>query len=133
MGQAIFQYSQTTEKIHVNVIPFYLPEKSEPEEKKYFYAYKVKITNNSGEDVQLLSRKWVIRDGNGTERVVSGEGVLGKMPFIKKGSNYEYTSFCPLRTTTGNMRGKFEMIDSHGEHFWITIPLFFLRHPITFQ
>jgi ApaG protein len=58
---------------------------------------------------------------------VSGPGVVGHQPKIRPGESFEYESFCPLPTPTGNMRGTYQMIDEAGKEIDIRIPLFFLR------
>lgn len=42
--------------------------------------------------------------------VCRGPGVVGETPVLKPGDVYEYTSACPLSTSTGSMKGEFEMI-----------------------
>ena len=120
-------YTETTENVMVSVWPAYVPEKSSPEKKYYFFAYKVKIKNNNTVTVQLLNRHWVITDGAGKIEEVRGPGVVGEQPVINPGEDYEYVSACPLTTPTGNMRGRYTLIDINGKKFEVNIPLFFLR------
>lgn len=133
MPAMVHSYRDVTEDIVVEVTPHYVPEKSAPESDYYFFAYAVSITNNSTTRIKLLGRHWVIRDGRKAERYVNGEGLVGKQPTLAVGENFEYTSFCPLSTPTGNMRGKFEVQDQFGDRFWIKVPLFFFRRPETFH
>lgn len=127
-----FQYSETTEYIQVEAAPFYIPERSSPVDNYYFYAYTIRITNHGQQKVQLLSRHWMIRNGKREENEVRGEGVVGEKPFIEPGESYQYTSFCPITTATGNMRGKFKFRNEADLDFWVKIPVFFLRKPETF-
>ena len=120
-------YSAQTHGILVEVEPVFLPERSDVARRFYFFAYTVRITNNSNKPCQLLNRHWMIRDGRGHEEDVRGEGVVGEQPHLAPGTHYEYTSACPLRTPTGNMRGSYEMVDAEGAHFSVAIPLFFLN------
>ena len=85
------------------------------------------ITNNGTAAAQLMSRHWIITDGNGKVEEVKGAGVVGEQPVLKPGATFEYTSFCPLPTATGNMRGTYQMLDEKGNHYNAKIPLFFLR------
>ena len=128
-----FRYQQSSEGITITVTPHYVSEKSAPENDYYFFAYQVLVENDSSERVQLISRHWIIRDGQKRERFINGEGVTGKRPFIEPGEIFEYQSFCPLSTATGNMRGKFEFVNELGEKFWRPIPLFFFRTPESFK
>jgi ApaG protein len=125
-------YIENTEQIEVTVTPLYVEEKSNPAADYYFFAYNIAVENLSDTPVRLLSRQWIIRDGAKAERYVNGEGVVGQKPFIPPGEIFRYTSFCPLSTPTGNMRGKFEMEDNKGNRFWVRVPVFFFRLPESF-
>lgn len=125
-------YSATTENIQVEVNPIYVPERSAPENNQYFYAYKIRITNHGDFKCRVIHRHWKIKDGNGKVYEVQGSGVIGEQPMIGPGEHYEYTSFCPLHSPYGNMRGKYQMIDEFGNRFWVEVPLFFFRKPETF-
>ena len=125
-------YRETTENTEVEVSPFFVPEQSNKEDMYYLYGYDVKITNNHPFPIQLLSREWTIRDGNRHTEYIQGEGILGEQPTIEPGQTHQYTSFCPLQTPTGNMRGKYEFKDHQGQTFWLNVPVFFFRPPYTF-
>jgi ApaG protein len=121
------QYCAITEGIRVEVQPEYLEEHSRPESNYYFFSYRVRITNEGKAETQVLSRHWVITDGNGMVHEVRGPGVVGQKPVIEPGGSFEYSSFCPLSTPTGNMRGWFQVIAGHKKEVEVKIPLFFLR------
>lgn len=121
-------YVEETRKILVVAEPQYLPEQSRPEQSLYVYAYTVTISNRGPEAVQLLSRHWLITDGTGSTREVKGEGVIGQQPVLQPGESYQYSSFSPIATPTGNMRGSYTMkVLPSEETFQARIPLFFLR------
>jgi len=124
--QILHSYSQTSHDIAVSVVPTFVPEKSNQRD-IFFFQYEVKISNTSKKPIQLLSRHWIIRSGDGEIQEVKGKGVVGECPFIGAGETYSYKSFCPLPVATGNMRGSFGIIDHQGQHKVIKIPLFFLR------
>jgi ApaG protein len=128
--QAVEYYFEETQDILVEVEPYFVPERSNPEHKQYFYAYKIKITNNGNAACRIIHRHWKIKDGNGKTYDVQGSGVVGEQPMLKTGESFEYTSFCPLHSPYGNMRGKYQMIDEFGNRFWIAVPLFFFRPPM---
>lgn len=111
----------------------YIEARSKPELGLYFYAYTIKITNIGESTCQLMGRHWIIRDGSGKEDQVKGEGVVGEKPILRPGESYQYTSACPLKTPTGNMRGKYIMEREDHSTFEVNIPLFFLRPPHTFH
>jgi ApaG protein len=124
-------YRAVTRQIEVSVEPFYLPDRSAPEESRYFWAYRVTIDNQSAELVQLLSRYWHITDGVGRIEEVRGPGVVGEQPELGPGDSYQYTSGCPLSTPSGIMVGHYTMRNRRGETFDIDIPAFSLDLPGT--
>ena len=108
----------------------FVPELSNKKDSLFYFSYKVNIHNNSSEKVQLLSRHWDIKDALGRDRVVDGEGVVGQKPIINPGSNFEYQSYCPLKTSFGFMEGFYTMKDEGGEYFKTPIPpAFVARFP----
>ncbi|MEO3998083.1 Co2+/Mg2+ efflux protein ApaG [Mesorhizobium sp. CAU 1732] len=122
-------YRTTTRSIEVEVEPFYLADRSEPEESRFVWGYRVTIANNSHEPVQLVSRYWRITDGLGRVEEVRGPGVVGEQPELQPGDSYQYTSGCPLRTPSGLMVGVYTMRDSDGAFFDVDIPAFSLDLP----
>jgi ApaG protein len=120
-------YYEVTQGIEVEVIPEYLPDESSPMESRFVFAYHVTITNRGETEVQLMSRHWIITDGQGVTHEVEGPGVIGEQPKLKPGQKHQYSSFCPLSTPTGNMRGTYQMVNHLGAQFDVKIPLFFLR------
>lgn len=120
-------YSEITRDIRVEVEPAFVPEHSAPADQYFFFSYRVRITNQGEKPAQLVRRHWTITDGKGKIHQVDGEGVVGQKPKLEPGETFEYSSFCPLPTPTGNMRGNYRMLSDGGEEFAIRIPLFFLR------
>ena len=118
-----------TRGIRVVVESIYVPERSEPRESYFFFAYTVTITNEGSETAQLMSREWVITDSDGNTERVSGPGVVGEQPVMKPGQGFEYTSFCPLRTSFGSMQGAYTMRTESGEIFEARIDPFTLAVP----
>lgn len=118
-----------TRGIRVQVESAYVAERSEPRENYFFFAYRVSIANEGGDTAQLISREWIITDSDGnTERVV-GPGVVGEQPLLKPGESFEYTSFCPLRTSFGSMQGAYTMRTLNGDTFEAHIAPFDLAVP----
>ena len=79
--------------------------------------------------MQLLNRHWQITDGLGRIQEVRGPGVVGEQPVLRPGEAFEYTSGCPLNTSTGIMVGTYEMETLDGERFDVDIPAFSLDSP----
>lgn len=122
-------YRETTRAIQVTVEPTFVETESEPEEGRYFWAYKIEIANLGQEVVQLRSRHWRITDANGRTEEVRGAGVVGKQPVLRPGETFAYTSGCPLPTPSGIMVGTYQMQAENGEMFAIAIPAFSLDLP----
>lgn len=118
-----------TQGIKVSVEPFYTPEQSEPDAGKYVFAYRITIENEGDESAQLLTRHWIIKDALHNIEEVRGEGVVGEMPILEPGAAFEYSSWCPLRTEYGTMRGTYGMIRPDGEIFEAVIAPFVLMPP----
>src|SRR5258706_16149078 len=117
----------TTDEITISVKPVYLEDQSDFMERKFVFAYFVRIENKGKEAVQLLRRHWLINHGGGRVEEVEGEGVVGKQPTIKPGEVHEYNSFCVLDTFEGTMEGTYLIQRTNGEYFRATIPKFVLR------
>lgn len=123
------RFSETTEGITVTVTPIYLEHESYPVMRHYMWAYHVNIENNSPHTVQLLTRHWVITDGLGQVTEVKGDGVVGDQPTLKPGDTHEYSSSTYLNTSSGIMKGTYQMIDEKKREFDIVIPTFSLDSP----
>ncbi|HKR16840.1 Co2+/Mg2+ efflux protein ApaG [Rhizorhapis sp.] len=126
---SLFPFSETTRDVIVRVSVSFLPEQSEPERGRWFWAYHIRIENKGEEPVQLLTRRWVITDGRGVQHLVEGEGVVGEQPVIQPGAAYDYVSGCPLSTPTGAMQGSYHMLLASGKTFDAAIPRFSLIAP----
>ena len=122
-------YRAETHDIEVTVEPFYLEEQSEPEESRYVWGYRIVIANKSNETVQLRHRFWRITDAVGQINEVSGPGVVGEQPVLEPGQSFEYSSGCPLDTSSGMMVGRYRMERDSGESFMVDIPAFSLDVP----
>jgi len=118
-----------TNGVRIIVKPRYVPEQSEPAESQYLFAYHITIRNEGIETVQLLSRHWVITNGEGKTDEVRGPGVVGYQPTLKSGEEFQYTSGCPLGTPVGTMHGSFQMTTENGAQFDAVIDAFRLAVP----
>lgn len=86
-----------TDKVRVSLTSSYRPERSESSQDKYCFAYNIRITNESENPIQLVSRRFEIQSvGLPHKDVVSGPGVTGRQPILKPGESFEYTSTAPL-------------------------------------
>ena len=119
-------YRTVTRNIEVVVTPRFVADRSSPENKDFFWAYTISITNKGDDTVQLKTRHWRITDAHGRQQEVRGAGVVGEEPVLKAGEVFEYTSGVPLQTPSGFMTGTYGMVTVSGEHFDVDIPAFSL-------
>jgi ApaG protein len=119
----------TTEGIRIEVNSAFVPERSDPVQGVYFYSYRIRIVNEGAAAARLVSRHWIITDGFGNVEEVRGAGVVGQQPRLAPGEAHEYTSFCPLKTPLGAMRGTYHMVRDDGSSFEAEIGEFALEWP----
>ena len=127
----MFTSEAVTRGVRVHVVSQYDGERSEPARNQWFFLYTIRITNEGPEAVQLLTRHWIITDGEGKVEEVRGPGVVGKQPILKPGESFEYTSGCPLSTPFGVMEGTYQMMAENGERFDAKVAPFTLSEPYT--
>ena len=99
-------------QLTVAVRPEYLPDQSEPAAEHYVFAYHVTITNTGRVAAQVVSRHWIITDGDGREEQVKGLAVVGYQPVLKPGEKFEYTSGTPLRPSREVLAERSETIQT---------------------
>lgn len=116
-------------QIDVSVVTRYLPEQSQPEQSRFAFAYNVTIVNNGQVPAQLLSRHWLITDGNGQVQEVRGAGVVGEQPLIAPGASHSYSSGTLMATQVGTMQGSYQMLAEDGIRFDAPIAPFRLAVP----
>lgn len=125
----VMTFEHTSEGVHIAVQSYFLDEQSRPEESLYVWAYRVKVTNDLDEPVQLINRHWIITDGHGETQEVKGVGVVGEQPMLGPGDSFVYTSGTPLYAPTGFMHGSYDMRTVTGRMFQADIPAFSLDSP----
>lgn len=119
--------TKTTLGIRISVQSQYQEAYSRPDQRHYFFSYRISIENTTEDTVQLLSRRWLIFDSSFSHHEVEGEGVVGEQPVIGPGETYTYESACNLTTDMGSMVGAYVMerlVDS--TTFEVNIPEFSL-------
>ena len=90
-------------RIEVQPVAQFIPEQSDPDERRYLFAYTITITNVGEVAAQLVSRHWIITDAHNAVQEVRGLGVVGKQPLLKPGESFRYTSGSSLTTPVGTM------------------------------
>ena len=122
-------YNQTSNDVRITVTPSFLVDQSAPEDNVYVWAYHVIIENLGNDTVQLMTRYWRITNALGELQEVRGDGVIGEQPVLAPGDMFEYTSGCPLSTSSGFMVGSYQMKAGDGSTFEADIPAFSLDSP----
>jgi len=125
-SQSALGSEATTHGVFVGVEPFFLAEHSRPEANQFVFAYRIRIRNASDQPVRLLERRWTIVDSEGVQRLVRGEGVIGKKPSLAPDEEFVYASYCPLHTRWGTMEGEFLMQRDDGDVIRVRVARFFL-------
>lgn len=115
--------------IQVSVETEFLADQSDPDSQRWVFAYHITIRNEGTVSARLLTRHWIITDGEDRVQEVHGEGVIGEQPHIAPGQAFSYTSGAILETEVGSMRGSYQMIGEDGAHFDAQVPMFTLAVP----
>ena len=116
-------------QVDVSVVTRYLADQSQPDQDRFAFAYTITVQNNGEVAAKLLSRHWVITDGDGHVEQVRGEGVVGQQPLIDAGKSHTYTSGTVMTTKVGTMQGTYQMLADDGKHFDAVIKPFRLAVP----
>jgi ApaG protein len=116
-------------QVDVSVVTHYLADQSQPEQDRFAFAYTITVQNNGQMPARLISRHWVITDGDGHVEEVRGAGVVGQQPLIDTGKSHTYSSGTVMTTKVGNMQGTYEMVAEDGKHFDAVIKPFRLAVP----
>jgi ApaG protein len=119
----------TTYQVDVSVVSEFLPDQSDGDAKRWVFAYHVTIANHGQQTARLLTRHWVITDGEERVQEVHGEGVIGQQPSIAPGQSFSYSSGAILETVVGSMYGSYQMLSEDGTCFDADIPAFTLAAP----
>lgn len=117
------------DNVAIEVTSQYQAEQSDPDSNRFVFAYHITITNRNPQPVQLLSRRWLIVDGDQKTQEVEGEGVVGEQPVIAADDSYSYTSGAVLATSVGSMQGHYNMVTDDGDEFIAPISPFTLARP----
>jgi ApaG protein len=118
-------------KLQIKVQVTYLSEQSQPNQQQYVYSYTISIRNQGENQVQLLSRHWLISDETGKIEEIFGKGILGEQPYISPNETLKYTSNIILKTPTGTMKGNYQFINQQNELFEQAVNEFVLSKPYT--
>ena len=115
--------------IQVEPVSTYVADQSDPSREQFVFAYTIRITNTGTVAAKLVSRHWVITDGEHRVQEVRGPGVVGQQPLLAPGESFRYTSGCVMETPVGTMHGSYQMLAPDGHRFNATIAPFMLAMP----
>ena len=120
-------------RYEITVVPkaSFLADRSDPAKNEYVFSYTITITNTGTVAAKLVSRHWIITDGEHRVQEVRGPGVVGEQPLLAPGQSFEYTSGASLATPVGTMHGSYRMVAADGCEFDAEIPSFTLSVPRT--
>ena len=121
--------SEPRYQVDVSVVTRYLPEQSQPEHDRFAFAYTITVKNNGSIPAKLLSRHWIITDGDGHTEEVRGAGVVGQQPVIEPGQVHTYSSGSVITTKVGTMQGSYLMQAQDDHQFKAIIAPFRLAVP----
>jgi ApaG protein len=103
-----------TNGILIEVRSYPLPFRMDNNTTKYSrFEYRVEMTNlHPTKTFKLLSRHWLILDGDGQTEEVRGPGVVGLYPVLAPGQNFHYKSSSGwMATPYGTMHGSYQFVD----------------------
>ncbi len=120
-----------TERAYLSVhVPFLRLVKSQSGRELYGVVFQLTIHNVSTVKVQLLGRKWTIREGDGTLRIIEGEHVFGVDPLLEPGSIFGYSGCLRFEKRPKAMELRFFGYDERASWF-ISPPCVFPMQNLT--
>ena len=116
-------------RIKIDVVTEYIDGQSDPDERRYAFAYTITIVNEGSVSAKLVSRHWIITDSDGKVQEVRGKGVVGEQPLLEPGQGFRYSSGAIIETPVGTMQGSYQMQAEDGIEFDAPIAAFRLAKP----
>ena len=116
-------------RIKIDVLTEYIDSQSDPDERRYAFAYTITILNEGAVSTKLISRHWIITDSDGKVQEVRGKGVVGEQPLLEPGQGFRYSSGAIIETPIGTMQGSYQMQAEDGVEFDAPIAAFRLAKP----
>ena len=120
-------YATTTRDIAVTVRPIYLDELSDLLKRQFTFGYAVSIENTGEKNVQLLRRRWVIEEHDGTRQDLEGDAELPGHPVIEPGDTHVHDGSCTITSFNGMVEGNYLVQRADGEQFRVPVPSFHLH------
>jgi ApaG protein len=106
----------------------YMPTLETPTDKPYPFVYFITIKNKSKKKVKIVGRKWILTSLNNDKTIVEGEGVVGQIPEISSGCEFNYNSYHVIANDS-EVEGAFFGETDDGDIVYTKIPKFELSIP----
>ena len=97
----------TSYPVDIDVSTCYLAQESDPSDNYYLFDYHITISNRGDKEITILSRRWIVTDGNGHKKEVKGTGINGKQPVIGMGNSFDYNGSSNLSTPVGSIQATY--------------------------
>lgn len=123
----MISYATKTRDIQITVRPIYLDGPTNILEGSFSFAYAVSIENQGDDDIQLLRRRWTIRESDGTLHDTEGDTELRAQPVLRPGDEHVYDGSCTLSCFAGSVEGNYLVQQSDGEQYRVDVPSFPLQ------
>jgi ApaG protein len=120
-------YAATTRDIQIAVRAIYLDEPSDLLDHHFRFGYVVQVMNAGDDEVQLLRRRWTIRESNGRLQDEEGDVDLRARPVLAPGETHAFDGSCTLSSFDGVVEGNYLVQRSNGERFRAALPSFHLH------
>ncbi len=120
-------YATKTRDIQITVRPIYLDGQTNIVEGHFSFAYAVSIENQGNDDIQLLRRRWTIRESDGTLHDTEGDVELRAQPVLEPGDEHIYDGSCTLGSFEGSVQGNYLVQGANGEQYRVNVPNFTLQ------
>lgn len=120
-------YASTTRDIAVTVRPIYRSEPSDLLRRTFTFGYVVSIENTGSTTVQLLRRRWIIQEQDGTRQDLEGDAELTGHPVVAPGETYVHNGSCTITSFDGAVEGNYLVQRGDGEQFRVPLPSFHLQ------
>lgn len=120
----MISYASTTQDITVTVRPIYLDGPSDVVQCRFKFGYAVSIENDGPDDVQLLRRRWVIQEADGSRQDLEGDTALPGHPVVGPGERHVHDGSCTLTSFDGRVTGNYLVQRTGGDQFRASVPSF---------
>ncbi len=120
-------YAATKRDIEITVRPIYLDEPTDFLKRQFTFGYVVSIANTGSTEVQLLRRRWVVREADGSRQDLEGDSELQGHPVIAPGEAHVHDGACTITSFNGTVEGNYLVQRSDGEQFRAPVPSFHLH------